>query len=1625
VAHAAAAAELTNARQILKLTRKEALQKQPVRLRGVVTYTDPATRFFFLQDASGGVAVLIAKDQQCPGTGEDVEINGVTDPGMFAPCATWAKVSVLGTAPLPEPKRVSLDALKAGQEDSQWVEVEGVVRSAYVKAESVVLKIAGAGFSVSVVIRDLGIVNPERWIDSTVRIRGVSGSVFNAKLQLSGVQLMVPSANLITVLQTPELTPFNLPPSKIGDFLRYASSEQLSKRVRVRGVATWTRTGDRLYVQDDSGGVEVKSSHALEVHPGDSVDAVGYLARDGINAVMEDGILAIAPAQMAVTPKKIQPQPSEFARRHSELVTVEALLLETAHEWRGHVLSLQSANFIFTARLAGKDDFPDLRVGSVLRLTGVCVSHADEDGTIHSSELLLRSPKDIVVTDFAPWWTSSRTYGLFAMLAVVVIVALSWILLLRRQVRSKTRSLQEQLEREAKLQSRYRDLFENANDIIYSHDFTGGFLSVNGAATRILGYSAEEVRRMKIADLVVPEHLEKVREMIQRKLDGQTFSTYEMDVTARNGERLTLEVSSRPVLVDGKPVAIQGIARDITLRKHAEEKLAKQEEFIRTVLDLIPNPILVKDDQGRFTLVNQAAAKMHNLSVGDLIGKRDADINPNAEQVRQIESEDLLVIRERREVESYDQKYSFRPGQSIWLQKVKRPLVSENGKTCQVLVVATDVTARKLAEDELRAAQRLYLSLVEYLPVAVFRKDREGRFTFGNYRFSELLKRPMGEILGKTDFDFSPPDMAGKYRQDDEKIMADQEVFESIEEHLTKSDGEKTFIQTIKAPIFNTEYEVIGVQGIIWDVTERKRKEEELDRTKTFLHQVVENLPIAIFIKEADGLTFTTWNKAGEDLIGFKREEILGKTDYDLFPKEEADLFVANDRDTLASGTLKDISEELIRTRNQGFRVVHTRKIPILNEEGRPTFLLGISEDITDQKRAQEELKRAKDSAEEAARAKSEFLANMSHEIRTPMNGVIGMTNLLIDTPLTPEQREFANTVKWSAEGLLTVINDILDFSKMEAGKLQFETLDFNLRETVETATDLLAERAAQHRLEFACFLPHQINEHLRGDAGRLRQVLLNLLGNAIKFTEHGEVSLIISLERETETDSTLRFEVSDTGIGIPPEAQARLFQSFTQADGSTTRKFGGTGLGLAISKQLVGMMGGEIGLRSTVGKGSTFWFTAHFEKQPSPAPQPVESESILENLRLLAVDRHGLNLRILHDHAVSWKMKDRCVADGSEAISILLAAAEAGRPYQVAILGAQPGDEDGTTLARDIRRHPELLGTKLILSNLQRHQAKKESFSGAGISGCLPRPLRRSDLCQRLKEVTANSSKPSGISSAPARRPEKPTAPAPTSTPTPRAGVRILVAEDNVVNQKVTSRQLQKLGYGCDIVSNGLEVIAATGKNRYDIILMDCQMPDMDGYEATRLLRQNERTKDIRIIALTANAMQGDREKCLTAGMDDYISKPVKIETLKEALELSVSLLAAAPAPVATTPARPAVNHRALEQIQMLATPEEPNLVAEFIDLFLEKAPQNLARLRNAAQTSNPDELQQGAHSLKGSARNLGAERLGDLLHELESLARNRTLDQAPRLIAQIDAEFVEVKKTLEAERSRCVELV
>ena len=792
---------------------------------------------------------------------------------------------------------------------------------------------------------------------------------------------------------------------------------------------------------------------------------------------------------------------------------------------------------------------------------------------------------------------------------------------------------------------------------------------------------------------------------------------------------------------------------------------------------------------------------------------------------------------------------------------------------------------------------------------------------------------------------------------------------------------------------------------------------------------------ISIIATDATGI-IRVFNTGAERMLQYAAREMVGVRTPELLhdpaeclersrqlslelgrPVEGPELFVEYGRDRPFD------QREWTYIRKDGSRLdVNLVVTPVRTAGGALEGYLGIATDISARKLMEEllhlynqQLAEQTRRAEEGNRAKSEFLATMSHEIRTPMNGVVGMTELLLLTELSTEQRDYADIVLKSADSLLTIINDILDFSKIESGKLQLEAIDFVLRTAIEEVAGLLAERAQSKGLEMACLIHHDLPVVVRGDPGRLRQILTNLLGNSIKFTQTGEVVLRAKLAASAGDAVTIRFEITDTGIGIAAEAQERLFQSFSQADGSTTRRFGGTGLGLAISKRLAELMGGNIGVQSEPGQGSTFWFTVNLSTIPEDhivVPAPRED---LRGVYALAVDDNQTNLQLVGAQTRAWGMVCDTTTQGSEALEMIAAAAVL-KPYDVAILDMQMPGMDGLELARAIKSDASNAQMKVILmtSMAQRgHAARSEQV---GIAGYLNKPVRQAELYDCLRTVTGTSARGSAPTAPPA-------AARMVTTHSLREAeglrrTRVLIAEDNQTNQMAAVRLLEKLGYRVDVAVNGIEAVDACREVEYGIVLMDNQMPEMDGLSATREIRIVERARGrapVPIIALTANAMQGDRERCLAAGMSDYLAKPFKLEQVRDLLRRWDPLVSPVDAAHVAVPAPSrdrAIDASVFDDFRGAGGAND--FVTKLIDQYLAESAVRMAEMKDAVERRDAPALRLATHSLKGTSGTVGAHRLAALSEGLEHLARSATLDGAPALAAALEDEFGLVRDAL-----------
>ncbi|HCI80769.1 MAG TPA: hypothetical protein DHW02_13880 [Ktedonobacter sp.] len=813
---------------------------------------------------------------------------------------------------------------------------------------------------------------------------------------------------------------------------------------------------------------------------------------------------------------------------------------------------------------------------------------------------------------------------------------------------------------------------------------------------------------------------------------------------------------------------------------------------------------------------------------------------------------------------------------------------------------------------------------------------------------------------------------------------------------------------------------------------------ELADFTPLARNVVIENMSDAVIVMDLQH-HITDMNPAAERLIGRKLSEVVGQAS-----TRAASAWADQIRRFYNA---PEAHEELVLMIDGAEHYLDLRISQVTDRQGSPTGRLVVLRDVTDRKLAMQAMEQARAEAEAANAAKSAFLAMMSHEIRTPMNAIIGMTGLLLDTPLSTEQREYAETVRSSGDSLLTIINDILDFSKIEAGKLELERQPFDLRECIESAFDLVAARATEKGIDLAYMLDAQTPRAIYGDVTRLRQILVNLLSNAVKFTEKGEVVLTVSVKRKEKVVHAqhdglpvydISFALRDTGIGISEEGKARLFRSFSQVDASTTRRYGGTGLGLTISKRLAELMGGSMWVESEPGVGSTFYFTILVQEAPAiQHPYLDPTQPYLVDKRILLVDDNATNRSILTLQTQSWGMLPYAFASGQEVLTQI----EQGITFDVAILDMQMPDMDGLMLAERLRRFQSTQQLPLImLTSLGRHDIGSENVQFVAF---LHKPIKPSQLYNALLSLFAEEQHAKAASA--------------TGSATEiqfdaelghRLPLHILLAEDNAVNQKLALRLLARMGYRADVAGNGLEVLEALQRQSYDVILMDVQMPEMDGLETTRVIHKDVSAKrHPRIVAMTANAMQGDREECLAAGMDDYLTKPIQVKVLhavlervglevkrrnasqlshdtltriaipdtahKQAQELSSSSSSTS----SSASLAPALDPAVLAELRQFQGEDEPDIVQELAEAFELETPPLLEALHQAILEGSPEQLRRAAHNLKGSSSNLGARGMTVLCAELEALGKGGTVEGAEALIASVEQEYQRVCEALATE--------
>ncbi|HKS37219.1 MAG TPA: PAS domain S-box protein, partial [Verrucomicrobiae bacterium] len=1191
-----------------------------------------------------------------------------------------------------------------------------------------------------------------------------------------------------------------------------------------------------------------------------------------------------------------------------------------------------------------------------------------------------------------------------------------------RALASLTETLRDSQEALRDSEERFRRVFEDGpvGIVIGSPDLK--ILQVNRALCRILGYQERELVGLSFLDITHPEDAQRSLDQARKLFEGETRG-YQLEKRYITKSREVIWVKVTVSLVRdsaGKPQYALGVVEDITERKQSEAAIALSEKRFRALIERSSDCIWLVNPAGE-VLYDAEPATLRNLGYtkNEIVGRNALElVHPDdLDRMRGLLA-DLIPNAGACFTAQYRQQH--KDGSWHWMEGTATNLLGESSVGA-IVINARDITERKRAEEKLRQSEERFSRAFHASPVAIsIATFKEGRFIDVNESFLGLLGYSREELVGRTALEL------GIWVKQTDRIPIMEQLQEKgsvrdIESHFRTRSGE------IRESLASAE--LIKLNGepcilcLVHDITQRKQAEEALRKSEERFQLIAHATNDTVW--DWDLKTDEVWwNEGIKTVFGYSLEEVGHDGSWwdDHIHAEDKDRVLAGMHEVVQSGGRYWSSEYRYRRADGSYADVFDRGYVLLDDYGRPIRMIGAMMDITVRKRVERELAKARDEALESVRLKSEFLANISHEVRTPLNGIIGMTVLLQDSSLTPEQRSFSETIQASADALLGIINDILDFSKLEAGKLQFETLDFDLRALVESTLELLAERAQQKHVELVSLIDSNVPILLRGDPGRLRQVITNLVVNAIKFTDHGDVVLRVARESETTTDASLCFTVIDTGIGIPHDAVPHLFQAFYQADGSTTRKYGGTGLGLAISKQLVEMMGGQIGVESTAGKGSTFWFTVKLVKQANTAVSGEDRKARFAGLRVLIVDDNETNRGILLHQTAALAMRPDSAAGGEEALQKLRTAAAADDRYAVAILDMQMSSMDGLTLARSIKADPTIASTRLLLMTSLGPRSDTAALRAAGIGAFLVKPVKQSQLIDCLAALTT----PSPQHETRFWLNRKDSSDASDKRPRSSKPVHILVAEDNPINQKVAIGLLDKLGYRAEAVANGPEVMRATELVSYDIIFMDCQLPEMDGYKTTSEIRRREAArhnnrKRTYIIAMTAHAMRGAREKCLEAGMDDYISKPVHLETLRTVLDKAVHEVQS-PKPVAAKPDTKGtdvmIDQSALITLRTLRQPGKPDPVSELIDIFLRDTPGRLSEMKTAVEQYDAYSLELVAHSLRGCSSSVGACRMAEICSQLEEHARLGSIQIASHVLKQLDQEFNNVRAALELEK-------
>ncbi len=1034
-----------------------------------------------------------------------------------------------------------------------------------------------------------------------------------------------------------------------------------------------------------------------------------------------------------------------------------------------------------------------------------------------------------------------------------------------------------------KSENRYRSSIELTNQLAWTTNAQGETVEELPAWSKYTGQSYEQTKGRGWSDALHPDDLTRVVQAWKTAVENKKAYELEYRIRRHDGVYRAFLARGIPVLAeDGSIQEWVGTCIDITERKQAEEKLRDSEERYRDLFDNANDLIQSVDGEGKFVYVNKKWKEALGYSDEEIKKLRFTDVVRQDQVPHCVELFGKIMRGES--ADSVEVVFVTKEGREIFVSGFVNPRIKD-GEFLATRAIFRDVTESKRAEELLRTSEAQLSNAMKIAQLGYWEYDvAEDLFTFNDHFYS--IFRTTAEKVGG--YKMSPTLYAQTFlHPDDVPIVAmemkgalettDPNFSRQLEHRILYADGEVGYISVRFYIVKDGQGRTVKTYGANQDITERKRAEKAVIESEVKFRTIFDNASDGMFLLDLKTRKFTLCNATCSKTLGYAQEEFLNLGISDIHPSEDLP-FISEQLGKFAIGEVGLRHD--IRFRRKDGTVLFADISPAVVTLGGRESILTVFKDITERKLAEENLIKAKEQAEEANRLKSEFLANMSHEIRTPMNAIIGMTDLALGSELNDEQREYLDIVKESGYSLLGLIDDILDLSKIEAERIELDSMDFDLRASVEGVADALVQRASGKGLELAHAVDPQIPTYLIGDPNRLRQILLNLGGNAVKFTEKGEVVIRVQLENQTDETAKLLFEVTDTGVGIPRDKQEMIFESFTQADGSHSRKYGGTGLGLSISRRLVELMGGQIGVDSEPGKGSRFWFVVILKKSQTKEALGSNPSVDFRNLRVLVVDDNQTNRTLMIKTLRSLGCNAQAVAGGVEALRRLKESTKPNDGFHLVLLDMQMPGMDGAETLRAIKEDPQIKDVPVIVLTSIGQRGDVSRLQASGCAGYLTKPVKQSQLAETIAAVmsrrrTGPNEPPGPVVTRHSLREDK------------RRRIRILLAEDNHMNQKLAVALLTKAGYLVDAVEDGRKAVEALRQGQYDLVLMDVQMPVMNGFEATKAIREMEgETKHTPIVAMTAYAMTGDREKCLEAGMDGYVSKPIDPEFLVKVIE-------------------------------------------------------------------------------------------------------------------------------------------